>query len=120
MSDNPFLRRVAAKGSSGHGSRSERRVAKSLSARLTPASGAMRGAKADMRISAKTKWLVEAKSTTGKTLSVELAWLVKVLTEALSAGSRPALTVSFVNPDGSKRACDWVMLPLADFQELTE
>jgi len=121
MSKNPFLERVAKKGSSGHGSASEKRVAKSLSARLTPASGALAGAKGDATFKrGKTKYRLECKSTIHASMSLDLGWLVKIAHEALTTQSNPALSVSFVTPEGKpKLHGEWVMVPKYLFQELT-
>lgn len=120
---NPFLDRIAKKGTTGHGNQSEKRVAGSLAARLQPASGAMAGAKGDFKSVGKLKIRYEAKSTTAHVLKVELAWLTKIAREALSDGSIPALTISFVKADGtpqSSRNADWVAVPSVYFKELIE
>lgn len=122
MSKNPFMDRAAKRGSSDHGKVSEKRVATSLAARLTPASGAMRGAKSDARKKTSThKFQIESKATTAGTLGVDHGWLVKVTEEAMATGSVPALTMSFVDAHGkAKPKGDWVAIPLWAFQELTE
>lgn len=118
LEDNPLFRRAAKRGSTGHGNASEKKVGKSLAARMTPASGAMVGAKGDMQYG--TLWKGEAKATIHDTMRVEYGWLNKITVEALNAGRTPFLTVSFVNGDGSpKRAGQWVMVPLETFKELT-
>lgn len=118
---NPFLKRAAQQGDNGHGDSSEKRVAKSLGARLTPNSGAMRGAKGDAQLERNRSYLVECKSTVKDRLPVELGWLVKITHEALSTGKVPILTVSFVMPDGKARPQgDWVMMPKHYFDELSE
>lgn len=103
-----------------HGRKSEKRVATSLAARLTPASGAMRGAKSDMKKKAgDRKFQIESKATKNATLGVDLGWLVKVTEEAQATGSIPALTMSFVDEHGkSKPKGDWVAIPMWAFQEL--
>jgi Holliday junction resolvase len=120
---NPFMDRIAKKGKSGHGTKSEQRLGKSLSARMTPASGALEGAKGDMVKTTPSmgKLMIEAKSTVHNTMSLDLGWLVKVATEALADGATPALTVSFVTPDGKARNHgDWVMMPAWQWKELVE
>jgi hypothetical protein len=115
---NPYLKRLEKSGSSGHGKKSEKRVAKSLAARLTPASGALRGAKGDFKTEV---YLCEAKSTVKTSLPIELAWMVKISVEALNTGRVPAVALSFVTPDGSAKAYgDWVAIPKHEFQRLTE
>jgi hypothetical protein len=61
VSDHPFLKRMAQKGTTGHGRISEKRVAKSLAAMLTPNSGALASAKGDMKRGKKKPYVVEAK-----------------------------------------------------------
>ena len=122
MAKNPFMDRAEKRGSMEHGRTSEKRVANTLSARLSPASGAMRGAKSDMYLkTAKAKLQIESKATKNATISVEHGWLVKVTDEAQATGSVPALTLSFVDEMGkSKPRGDWVAVPMWFFQELTE
>jgi hypothetical protein len=115
---NPFLERVAKAGKSAHGKRSEARVAKSLGARLTPASGALDSAKGDFKLST---ILGEAKSTINASISIEYDWLLKIAHEALYQGKTPALTVSFVNGNGTvKHNGDWVLIPLPLLHTLQE
>jgi hypothetical protein len=122
MSKNPFMDRAAKRGSSDHGKVSEKRVAASLAARLTPASGAMRGAKSDARKKTSThKFQIESKATTSGTLGVDYGWLVKVTEEAMATGSVPALTMSFVDVSGkAKPRGDWIAVPLWAFHQILE
>jgi hypothetical protein len=116
---NPFLDRAAKQAAGAHGVKSEARIAKSLAARLQPASGAMRGAKGDMQIESKHKVLLEAKSTVNATMSLDLGWLVKINHEAMGKGSMPALSISFVTPEGkAKPGGEWAMVPMHYFKEL--
>lgn len=119
---NPFLDRQAKAAKNSHGKASEKRIAKTVGGRLTPASGAMRGAKADSRnFGPLGKEIIESKSTVNLTLPLDLGWLVKVAHEARGAGARPLLTLSFVTPEGKARPSgDWVAMPMADYQELIE
>lgn len=122
MTTNPYLKRAAQRGTSGHGRISERKQAKALGAKLTPASGAIRGFKGDMKRQAgDTKFLIEAKSTIHATMSVELGWLVKISEEALAKRSVPALSMTFVTPEGNAKPMgDWVAVPATYFAELLE
>lgn len=96
---------------------SESRLAKTLGARLTPASGALVGAKGDMKL---PDYLIEAKSTSTNTMSLQLAWAVKISEEALATAKTPAITISFTNDQGkSNRFGDWVLIPLHHYKELT-
>lgn len=122
---SPFLRRLVKDAAIGvTGRKSEKRLAKATGSRLTPASGALKGAKGDMvRKAAKASYLVEAKSTTGKTLALENDWLIKIAMEAGGSGKVPMLVVSFVNSDGKPRTprnAEWALLPLWALQELIE
>jgi hypothetical protein len=103
----------------GHAGRlSEKRLGKQLGGRLTPASGAMLGAKGDIDLGSV---LLEAKSTILDSLSVKFDWLDKISKEARSVGKTPALAISFVGvsgkpwPDG-----EWVMLPRDVFKEIVD
>lgn len=120
--DNPFIQRQQQAPKNSHGKKSEARLAKSLGARLTPASGATAGAKGDMKHSgAGFKVLMESKSTVYQTLAVDLAWLQKITKEAIDKGMIPALSMSFVTPEGKELPHgQWVALPLWAYQELLE
>jgi hypothetical protein len=122
VSRNPFLNRQQEAPKNAHGKRSEERLAKSLGMRLTPASGAVAGLKGDMRTQQGIKVLLEAKSTTATTMPIDLAWLIKIKGEALGKRSIPAVSISFVLPDGKPRgnASEWVMLPKTEYEDLLE
>lgn len=121
LDDSPFMKRVKARGSMGHGNKSEARVAKKMGSKLNPASGAMRGAKGDARLKGGVNFRIESKSTTATTIRIEKHWLNKIREEALAGAETPAVTISFVQGDGgSTPNGDWVMIPLSTFRELTE
>lgn len=124
MENNPFMKRAASRGTTEHGRTSERRVSKSLGGKLQPGSGAPRGAKSDFKVSkGKVKFRFESKSTVKLSMILELSWLTKIAYEASSDGSIPALTLSFVTPDGKPRTdrnADWVCIPGVFLQELLE
>jgi len=106
-------------GTNDHGKLYEGRVAKKIGARLTPNSGAMVGAKGDM---SKGNWLIESKTTKDASLSIQLAWLVKITEEAQAKAKAPALLFSFVLPDGRPKPnaeTEWVAVPLQVWKELT-
>ena len=94
---------------------SETRLAQELNARLRPASGAMAGAKGDMS----TKHvLIEAKSTTARSMTLQHDWLAKIAGEARDAAKVPALIVSFTNGAGKALPSGhWAMIPLQQFQD---
>ena len=121
MPPNRFIARQQAQLIGHQGRISEKRVATSIGARLTPNSGAMAGAKSDSILKGKTTYRVESKSTLGKSLALQHEWLAKVNREALETSCTPALTVSFVTPEGkSLPVGDWVLIPLHHFREMTE
>jgi hypothetical protein len=65
---------------------------------------------------------MEMKSSTTKTVPIDMAWLVKIAHEALAHNQAPVVVVSFVDPRGEprmKQYAEWVMMPKAVFQELT-
>ena len=100
------------------GRASEKAVAKSIGARLRPASGAMEGAKGDMTVA---DFLIEAKSTTANSISIQYADLGKISNEALSLTKRPALTVTFTDHRGrSVNYGEWVLVPLRVWTELVD
>lgn len=121
-SSNPFMKRLSAAPKNSHGKISEKRLAGKLGARLTPASGAMKGAKGDFKKQAGTvKFHMEAKSTVNLTLPLDIGWLVKAQHEALASGATPAITLSFVTPEGkARKSGEWVAVPLEYFHELME
>ncbi len=114
----PVLRRAAARAVGGAGPAAEKRLAKRLGGRQTPASGAMVGAKGDVMLPA---MLMEAKSTVRDSLALKLDWLAKIAGEARAQGKVPALAVVFATGDGRPRPDGaWVLMPEAAFRELTE
>lgn len=106
----------------GHGGASEKRLAKSLGATLTAASGARRSDKGDMKLKAGTrKFRLEAKSTTNLTMKLDIGWLVKIESEARATNCRPGLIISFVTLEGKALSSgDWVMVPRTDFEEMVD
>ena len=104
---NPLLNRYA-KGR--HGTRSERRVAKKLKAKLTPASGTKAGAKGD---SVLPELLIESKATVHDSMVIKASWLRKIAEEAIQKNRYPGLTISFVTGSGAVRPQgDWLLVPI--------
>lgn len=107
-----------------HGSRSEKRVARKLGARLQPASGALPGAKSDARLKgAAFTFRIENKSTVNLTLPLDLGWLTKISQESMADQSIPTLIFSFVTAEGHARSdinSEWVAIPLWAFEELKD
>lgn len=110
---NPYLARLASRGKGHAGRKSEKKVAKSVGAKLRPGSGSIVGAKGDMvKHSQEQKWLLEAKSTVASSIRLELDWLRKISSEALETNAAPMLTLSFTNGDGSPvEGGEWVAIP---------
>lgn len=116
MSDHiPFLRRQNQHKIGKAGRKSEVRLAKDLKGRARPGSGNMEGAKGDIDLGA---ILLEAKSTINASMSLKLDWLLKIAHEARSEGKTPALSVSFVMPDGKAiMDGDWCLVPMYVMKE---
>jgi hypothetical protein len=108
---NPFLNR----DKTNDGRKSEKRQARELKARLQPASGALPGAKGDMKTEAS---LIEYKSTEKESLSLKHEWLTKISGEALHINMTPILIMAFVHPNGTpKDHGQWAVIPLWLAQE---
>jgi hypothetical protein len=76
----------------------------------------MPGAKGDIDLG---QVLLEAKSTTQASMGVKLDWLLKIAREARAEGKSPALSVSFVDPQGQPSLDgEWVMIPMHRFKEM--
>lgn len=121
MTDNPFLTRAKSRGKTAHGRFSEKRLARKLEAQQTPASGALMGAKGDMRKQAKLKWVGEAKSTTSGSIKLEHHWLTKVTREAMDGSALPYLTISFVTAKGIPLSDgEWAVVPMWVLKGLEE
>ena len=111
--NNPFLKKLERKD---HGTKGERRASKRLGGQLTPASGAMDGAKGDFHL---PTFLVESKTTEFASLSIKHEWLVKIYKEAIGRGKQPALIFQFVDGQG-KPIYDgsWVAIPESVFEDI--
>ena len=113
---NPYLNRQTQHRIGKSGRASEKRLTKNLGGRGRPASGAMEGAKGDIDLGS---ILMESKSTTNASMALKLGWLAKISREAISEGKLPALSVSFITPDGEPvMNGQWVLIPLHKFKEL--
>ena len=111
---NPYLDRLDNRGKSNHGKASEKKLAKSIGARLTPASGALQSCKGDMQVG---EFLIEAKSTIHASITLDREFFTKIVHEATFKGKTPALAISFVTGDGTaKDDGEWVCLPKNIFE----
>lgn len=107
--DSPYARRAAKHTIGKAGRASETLLTKSLGGQARPASGALQGAKGDIDLG---DILMEAKSTTGKSMALQRDWLLKIAQEARSEQKYPALAISFVRPDGRPLLDgEWVAVP---------
>jgi hypothetical protein len=113
--NNPFLYRGK---NPRHGDKAEKRTAKRLGGQLTPASGALLGAKGDIQLPGV---LMENKATSKGSMSLKLDWLLKITQEALEKRKTPALAIQFVTENGEPiRGGNWVMVPEYTYNELKE
>ncbi len=112
----PYLRRGMSKDKGVAGRKAETSLASRLGGKQTPGSGALSGAKGDVKVS---NFLIENKSSTTKSFSVQQATLHKIYQEALEVSLNPAMSFQFVNDQGKSEKRDrWVCIPEAMFQEL--
>ncbi len=82
----------------------------------TPGSGALAGAKGDVR---KGDFLLENKSSQSDSFSVKKDHLHKIYQEALESAKTPGLCFQFVSPTGVSQKKDrWVCIPETVFQDL--
>lgn len=117
---NPYLDRLDKAGKNPHGRKSEKRVAKQMGARLHRNSGASRSQKSDASLH---QFRLEMKSTITDVLMLEMAWLVKIASEALDHQQVPAVVCSFVDAHGRTRLPqfgEWVIMPRVAFEELID
>jgi len=112
---NPYLKRNRIPR---HGQLAEKRAAKRLGGRLTPASGAKDGAKGDIT---KSQFLIESKATKHASITIKLAWLDKISKEAEDSGKVPAMILQFVDVAGNPwRGSGWFLVPERIFNELSK
>lgn len=119
MVDNPLFRRARRRRGTDVGREAERKIVRERGGRLTPASGAMTGAKGDIDAD---EFLVEAKTTRAESLSIKREWLHKISGEAAARLKFPAVNIRFAAVDGRARGPDddWVMIPAGVYRRLTE
>lgn len=94
----------------------EKRIAKELDGRTQPGSGAFENFKGDVKTD---DFLIEAKRTDKKSLSVKGEWLTKIDREAIAEGKKPALVIELGGMQGFTEK-EWVAVPMSVFKELTE
>jgi len=92
----------------------EDRVAGALGGHRVPGSGAFDNRKGDADVPG---FLMEAKRTDGKVMTIRMDWLDKIRKEASAAQKLPALTLEF-GDWGYNVERDWVLVPLSVFRNL--
>lgn len=88
---------------------------KDLGGYLTPASGALDGAKGDRELDGNFK--IEQKATDKKSISVKAEYLEKIYKEARQQNKEAALIFSFLSIKGYTPT-DWIAIPVDVFKEL--
>jgi hypothetical protein len=96
----------------------EERVAKRVGGRRQPASGALPvpSLKGDIR---EDRFLIEAKRTDAKSLSIKSEWLMKIESQAEAVGKLPAVSIEIAGtlPMAEK---DWCLIPMHVFRSLLD
>lgn len=92
----------------------ERKIAQDIGGRVQPASGAMPGAKGDVRKRGVSR--VESKITGTSSYRVTRDELSKIRSEC-GAGEKPAFVVTFVNKSTLREEDRWVLIPYEDWNE---
>lgn len=101
-----------------HGTKAEQKLAQRIDADLTPASGAIDGAKGDMTTE---EFRIESKATLKDSFSVKYAYLCKIAQEAAEQNQMPAFAFQFVSPDGKPRPTgSWIAVPEYVWKEMIE
>lgn len=120
MSISPFLNRVAKRDKGHAGRKAETETSKRMKGTLQPGSGAIAGAKGDLKKDTPTfSFLLENKTTQSASYVLKQDVLHKIYQEALESNRTPALAVQFVRPNGSSERRDrWVMIPEATYLEM--
>ena len=99
-----------------HGQKAERKTAKRVGGSANAGSGSIEGFKGDITL---PTFLVENKSTEHRSISVKLDWLEKITREARERGKSPALSIQFVDKQGTPLTCGrWVMIPEDEFKDV--
>lgn len=116
------MRRGNTKDKGVHGRKAESLVSKRLGGQTQPGSGALAGAKGDVKVeSSSHQFLMENKSSSGDSFSLKSEWLYKINREAVAQARVPALSFQFTDSQGKSDPTDrWVCIPEWLFQELLE
>ena len=113
MTDSPFMRRGAKNDKGAHGRKAETLAARRLGGSQQPGSGALLGAKGDIKKDTpKHSFLLENKSSSGKSFSLPKDWLYKIYREALEQNRVPGLSFQFTDAKGKSDRMDrWIAFP---------
>jgi len=115
VENNPYIDR---KKNPRHGQKAEKRTAKRLGGVARRGSGSIEGYKGDITLN---QFLVENKATCNRSISLKLDWLDKISREARDEGRTPALSLQFVDSNGTPVSHGrWVMIPEDEFKEMTQ
>ena len=95
----------------------EIRVAKSLGAKRQRRSGALIYEQGDVEHS---RFLIESKQTSKKSLVLKKSWLNKITHEAVANQKWPALSVEIQGDDDPLCERDWIMMPMSVFKRLLD
>jgi len=98
-----------------HEKRQNKVLDKSVGGSLTPASGALDGAKGDRELDGNLK--IEQKATDKKSISIKFDWLEKIYREARQQGKEPALIFSYLKIK-SIAPTDWAVMPVSLFKRM--
>lgn len=114
----PMMRRAANPDKGKAGKKHELSLAKRLGGTNTPGSGAVAGAKGDVRME---DFLGEGKTTQANSFAVTRDIMHKIVGEALDVGKVPFLSVCFVNSKGESKKTDrLIIMRECDWQELID
>jgi len=108
---------VPTKTNKARSKKQEKRIATSFGGRVQPASGALAGAKGDVRVRGKLR--MEMKLTSKKAYRVSYEDLVKIRSEC-GLGEQPVFCVDFVDGNTGRTKDSWALIPMAFFEELHE
>ncbi len=110
--------RVEKGGKGRQGRRAENLLVDRVGGKATIGSGNKEGSKGDVVLG---DFLMENKTSSGKSLKLDLDWLLKIYQEALETGKTPALSFQFVNELGkSEKRERWVCIPEHLFSDMVE
>jgi hypothetical protein len=114
------MSRSEKRDSGHHGRVAESRLAIRVGGKLQPGSGAVAGAKGDVKLDHHSRpFLLESKTTKGESITIRRDWCFKIYQEALEVSRHPGLAVTFTDPLGkSEKRERWVMVPEAVFLDL--